>query len=183
MGQAIRPPGDEFLARIARLERRLGVVERMPSGAKAIGVRQIGQLPAARIRSTSSVAIGASGVPQAVNLTTVILNRGGMWDVGVPGQLTIPEDGVYGLSFGIRMTCTQADALMQGRVMVGADVAAYAEENIRDLQAFVTGSSPWECEAGDVVTLQAIANFTAGSAGITGAYNNTPFLAAWWVSS
>ena len=61
MAEAIRPPFEELLRRIARLEREVEELRRTPSGRNAIGIGQI--RPATKAGTSSDSDFTATGVP------------------------------------------------------------------------------------------------------------------------
>lgn len=94
MGEAARPAGDELVARLAAVERRLQVLERMPSGQNTLGSRHIGMLPGARVnRSTAQTLANATFTAMAYD--TERWDSDGLFDPGVATRLTCRTAGRY----------------------------------------------------------------------------------------
>jgi hypothetical protein len=190
LGSTVRNPVDAFLSRLSGLERRLGRLERMPSGAKAIGVRQIGTLPAARVYCDTTFAGLSNGLYEPLEFTDALVNRGAMWSASDPGVLTVQTAGVYALAFGVDFLNNQAASISEAGGLIevaGEGVSRHRGPMSAFERANFGRSTLWPCEEGDTITLNvgALAGGGAaiGSVSVEADDHFSPYLAAWWVSS
>ena len=92
MGITFKPLHEEQGSLLVRLDRRLEIQERSPTGAKTLGPQYLAVIPAARAQLNTLTALGPSGT---ISFDVEARDTAAIWDAGSPTRLTAPIAGLY----------------------------------------------------------------------------------------
>ena len=95
MGFTVKPLHEEHGALLVRLDRRLRVQERSPSGAKTLGPQSLAVIPAVRVQKSANATI-ATNTLTTLSWDVEVRDTAGMHDNAVtPSRMTAPIAGLY----------------------------------------------------------------------------------------
>lgn len=100
MAELVTPPDQGLLRTIADLERRVRILERMPSGLESIGTQHLAPVPAARVYRNAALNHTATGTLQTIAFDTEQYDTTGIWDAVSPTRFTFSQPGIYHVGGG-----------------------------------------------------------------------------------
>ena len=139
MGRSFRSLADEVPALLGRMDRRLEVQERIPSGLATIGPHHLAIVPAARVQLSAAQTF-TTGSSADLAWTSEVRDNAGLFDPGANTVMTAPITGLYFVEGGVRWTANATgDRVMLLRHSVLGDVCAH--EALASSATFNSGGS------------------------------------------